>query len=160
MEQTKLKAVAYVNWYTDMLPNNEKLVDMAVAEPIRLIFMHQFKNVDIEHFYIDVKGDFHQTQFAALLEACEQNKYDLVLIPSMDSLTPYASDFRSKIEQIKKASPFTEIYFWLEDFSTKNDDWELRATITFAFREQHSYEAKRKRELMKQMREIQSGQKG
>lgn len=160
MEQTKLKAVAYMSWHTDMLPNNARLTNEADVEPILLLLKQQFANVDIDKMFFDTKCECPQLNFNEMLEALTQNKYDYVLVPSMTSLTPYLSDFRAQIEKIKEISPTTEVYFMLEAISTDNKDWEMAVAFIYTLREEQERQAKRKRELMKQMREIQSGQKG
>ena len=53
-----------------------------------------------------------------LLHKCQHNEFDLVLIPSLDTLSPDGIQSMALTRELKRKAPNTHIYFALEDFSS------------------------------------------
>ena len=140
-------AVVYASWDTDILPNGEKLTCAEDGEPLLALFTKEPSNIDIKDLYVDFYRNPSRPQFNALLEACEKNKYDYILIPSLNSLTSDLLSIRLMIEKIKMKSPFTEVYFALEEIYTGSENWQMRISFMATVREETRLLAQRKKEL-------------
>ncbi len=140
-------AVVYTSWNTEVLPHGAKIKNEEDAKPILALFQSKPSNIEIKGFYVDAHKDHTLPKFQALLDDCGKNKYDYVLIPSLNSLTPNLLNIRSMIEKIKMKSPFTEVYFDLEEIYTGSEDWEIMISFLLTIREETRLLAQRKQEL-------------
>ena len=114
-----------------------------------------FPKVQITEFLLDGptfnKNNFRY-EWYRLLHKCQHNEFDLVLIPSLDTLSPDGIQSMALTRELKRKAPNTHIYFALEDFSSLSEEFETLLSWHFIINDAMAQRRKRTKKLFEYMR--------
>ena len=118
-------------------------------------FDMMFPKIKISEYFLDgptINKNNFRYEWYRLLHLCQHNEFDLVLIPSLDTLAPNGLQSISLTRELKTKAQKTHIYFALEDFSSLTEDFEKVLSWNFIINDAITQRNKRTRKLFEYMK--------
>ncbi len=141
------QTVLYAGMHTDLLP--QKLLRKPGDESLLLQMVKKaHPDILIDKVYVDTtETTLDNRAFDQLVIDCANGKIKRIIVPSLFSLSTDAVTIAHCLRKIEKADPDVIVYFALERFSTKDDDYMMRITMHFLIETEYKEMQKRRKEF-------------
>ncbi len=138
-KNTKLRVCAYCRVSTD---NEAQLSSFELQQEHYQNLVGQHPNWDLQHIYADegISGTSmkKRDQFNAMIQACREGRYDLIVTKAVSRFARNLLDCISLVRELKSQNPPVGIFFETDNLYTLTEDSELRLSILASFAQEES----------------------
>ncbi len=138
-KNTRLRVCAYCRVSTD---NDAQLSSFELQQEHYQNLVGSHPNWDLQHIYADegISGTSmkKRDQFNAMLKACREGKYDLIVTKSVSRFARNLLDCIWLVREFKKQNPPVGVYFETDGLYTLTEDSEMRLSILATFAQEES----------------------
>ena len=121
----------------------------------RKLFDMIFPKIQISEIFLD-GPTFNQNNFRyewyRLLHKCQNNEFDLVLIPTLKSLSDDGIQSMQLTRELIRKAKRTQVYFALEEFSSSTEDFEVSLSWNFIINNEIIKRQKRTKKFFEYMK--------
>lgn len=136
---TRLRVCAYCRVSTD---NDAQLTSFELQQKHYQNLVGSHPNWDLQHIYADegISGTSlkKRDEFNAMIAACREGKYDLIVTKAVSRFARNLIDCVSLVRELKAQNPPVGVFFETDGLYTITEDSELRLSILASFAQEES----------------------
>lgn len=154
-ENLDKKYVGYVSWRVEFM-TSKKISSFDDAKPFCYMIQRLMPYACFEEFFVDVynpRDIYHRPEWDKLVEKCKDGQIDMIVIPSIQTLSSCMPDIVSICRKLKELPKPVNVYFMAERINSGEASFEIECSFLATMYQEQEEINRKKRKMMAYIKE-------
>lgn len=154
-ENIDKKYIGYVSWRVEFM-TSKKISKFNDAKPFFYMMQRSMPYANFDDFFVDVYNPrdlYHRPEWDKLVEKCKDGQIDMIVIPSIQTLSSCMPDIVSISRKLKELPKPVYVYFMADRINSEEASFEMECSLLATMYQEQEEINKKKRKMMAYIKE-------